>query len=97
MNTSGSSNNNFLSKGFVFSLVLIFPPPFHQQKRKKAVLLGTGDFVDVTLSLLLDICLVLTKHGADSVIDSQALLPLTFPVSITARRLPKSGFDAEAG
>ena len=75
MNTSGSSNNNFLGNGFVFSLVLIFPPPIHQQNRKKGVLLGTGDLLDITLSLLLDICLVFTKHGADSLLDSQALLP----------------------
>ena len=56
-----------------------------------------GDLMVFTFTLLLDICLVLTKHWNDSVLDSQALLPLTFPVSITARRFPKSGFDAEAG
>ena len=76
MNTSGSSNNNFLSNGFVFSLVLIFPPSFHQQKRKKIVLLGTGVLMVVTFTLLLDICLVLTKNGAVSTLDSQALLPI---------------------
>ena len=97
MNTSGSSNNNFLSKGFVFSLVLIFPPPFHQQKRKKSALLGTGDVVVVTFTLLLDVSFVFTKHGADSALNSQALLLLTIPSWVTAPPFSKNGLEAEAG
>ena len=39
VNTSGFVFNNFLSSGFTRNLVLIFPPPFHQQARKKVALL----------------------------------------------------------
>ena len=96
INTSGFSDNNFLSNGFVFNLVLIFPPPFHQQKRKKIALLGTGYLVLVTFTLLQDICLILAKQ-ADFSLNSQAPLPLKFLASVVDLPLPEIGLEADAG